>query len=91
MAICYNRHRYSQLFTSLPDDQGGEGRHKCCGCAYEQGLQQGFKRSSQAWVDLDSLPESQAGTVRHKSPKAAYAKGYNDGMMASYDKPSKAG
>ncbi|NGH07123.1 hypothetical protein CHR54_21360 [Serratia marcescens] len=91
MAICYHRHRYSPMFVQLPEDQGGSGRHKCCGCAYEQGFQHGFNRSPQVWVDLDALPDSQAGTVRHKSPQAAYAKGYNDGVLASYNQSSIAG
>ncbi|HHQ6629520.1 TPA: hypothetical protein ACSTL1_000937 [Serratia fonticola] len=91
MTICYNRHRYSPVFVQLPEDQGGFGRHKCCGCAYEQGFQHGLIRSSQVWVNLEALPESQAGTVRHKSPQAAYAKGYSDGMMASYSQSHMAG
>ncbi|MFT4271381.1 MAG: hypothetical protein QM578_10245 [Pantoea sp.] len=88
MTICYSRHRYNPRFNALPDDQGGEGRHKCCGCAYEQGFQAGLARSNQAWVDLESLPFSQAGTVRHKSPQAAFAEGYRDGVRASYGKAS---
>ncbi|MBP1036156.1 hypothetical protein J8631_11375 [Serratia fonticola] len=91
MTICYNRHWYSSVFVQLPEDQGGFGRHKCCGCAYEQGFQHGLIRSSQVWVNLEALPESQAGTVRHKSPQAAYAKGYSDGMMASYSQSHMAG
>lgn len=84
MTICYKQHRYSHKFISLPDDQGGEGRHKCCGCAYEQGYNEGLARSGQPWVDLSALPDSQAGTVRHKSPQAAFAEGYRDGMQDSY-------
>lgn len=84
MSICYNSHRYAPVFAQLPEDQGGEGRHKCCGCAYQQGYRQGLLRSSQAWVNLEALPESQAGTVRHKSPQAAFAQGYRDGVQDSY-------
>ena len=84
MTICNKQHRYSHKFISLPDDQGGEGRHKCCGCAYEQGYNEGLTRSGQPWVDLSALPDSQAGTVRHKSPQAAFAEGYRDGMQDSY-------
>ncbi|MBC3219097.1 hypothetical protein [Serratia fonticola] len=91
MSICKKTHRYWDFMTNLPEDQGGVGRHKCCGCAYEQGFQHGLVRSSQVWVNLEALPESQAGTVRHKSPQAAYAKGYSDGMMASYSQSHMAG
>lgn len=86
MTVCYNQHRYNQEFINLPDDQGGEGRHKCCGCAYAQGYEAGSSRSGQLWVNLSALPESQAGTVRHKSPQAAFAEGYRDGIRDSYQK-----
>ncbi|PXW43465.1 hypothetical protein DFO54_111151 [Erwinia sp. AG740] len=84
MSICHKSHRYHPFFSRLPDDQGGEGRHKCCGCAYNQGYQAGFTRSDQVWVNLSDLPDSQAGTVRHKSPQAAFAEGYRNGMRDSY-------
>lgn len=84
MSICKHAHRHDEKFTLLPDDQGGHGRHRCCGCAYEKGFQAGIYRSENLVLDLDSLPESQAGTVRHKSPHAAFAKGYYDGVAASY-------
>lgn len=84
MARCTDQHRYWDFFEHLPDDQGGIGRHKCCGCAYEKGYQAGLIRSEILNIDLDSLHESQAGTVRHKSPHSAYAQGYLDGITASY-------
>lgn len=84
MSICQNNHRYLPLFELLPDDQGGVGRHKCSGCAYEQGYNAGITRSNQAWVNLELLPDSQAGTVRHKSPQAAFAEGYRQGIFDSY-------
>jgi len=67
-----------------PHDQGGKGRHKCCGCAYDRGYQEGLNRSENLNLDLNSLPESQAGNVRHKSPHAVYAQGYYDGIRDSY-------
>ena len=76
MTICKLSHRYNTLFISLPHDQGGEGRHKCCGCAYDQGYRAGLARTGQVWVDLAALSDSQAGTVRHKSTQAAFADGY---------------
>ncbi|WP_231669290.1 hypothetical protein [Klebsiella variicola] len=84
MPICKQAHRYNTIFISLPHDQGGEGRHKCCGCAYDQGYCAGLARTGQVWVDLTALPDSQAGTVRHKSPQAAFAEGYRDGVRDSY-------
>ena len=84
MTICNSVHREWPFFESLPHDQGGAGRHKCSGCAYERGYQAGLDRTEQFNIDIDSLPESQAGTVRHKSPHAAFAMGYQDGVHASY-------
>jgi hypothetical protein len=83
MSICHKSHRYAAGFASLPEDQGGIGRHKCAGCAYEQGYQDGFHRKEQLDLVLESLPDSQAGTVRHRSPHAAYELGYQDGTKAS--------
>ena len=84
MSSCHDQHRYWDFFEVLPDDQGGAGRHRCCGCAYEKGYQAGMNRDEKLNIDLDSLHESQAGTVRHKSPHAAFAQGYLDGVTASY-------
>lgn len=85
MSKCTDEHRYWDFFEQLPDDQGGDGRHKCCGCAYEKGYRAGLTRDETLRIDLDSLHESQAGTVRHKSPHAAYAQGYLDGVTQSYN------
>ena len=85
MPKCSDEHRYWDFFEQLPDDQGGDGRHKCCGCAYEKGYRAGLTRDETLRIDLDSLHESQAGTVRHKSPHAAYAQGYLDGVTQSYN------
>lgn len=81
---CAAEHRYDPRFESLPDDQGGTGRHKCSGCAYERGFLAGLNRQEKIDMNLQELSESQAGTVRHKSPHAAYALGYLDGISASY-------
>ena len=81
---CQSDHRYWPTFESLPTDQGGAGRHKCAGCAYEAGFQDGLARKESIHIDLDSLPDCQAGVVRHKSPHAAYAQGYFDGVHKSY-------
>ena len=82
--ICDSEHRHHDFFESLPNDQGGHGRHKCAGCAYNQGLEAGKLRLESIEIDLDSLPESQASVVRHKSPHAAFALGYFHGVHKSY-------
>lgn len=84
--ICKHAHRHDPRFEALPDDQGGDGRHKCAACAYERGYRDGLARKEVLYLSLDTLPESQAGTVRHKSPHAAYAMGYLDGVRAFYEK-----
>jgi hypothetical protein len=81
---CQKPHRDSPEFESLPTDQGGKGRHKCAGCAYDAGLGSGLNLEESVELKLDNLRESQAGTVRHKSPHAAWAKGYLDGVALSY-------
>lgn len=83
---CQKEHRYYSDFESLPHDQSQfNGRHKCAGCAYDEGYFLGIERQSFISVDFDSLPDSQAGTVRHRSVQAAFAKGYLDGILASYE------
>ena len=88
--ICKKAHRYSKDLEDLPEDQGGHGRHRCAGCAYERGLADGRQRKEQIDLGLDNLPKSQAGTVRHLSPHAAYARGYLDGVRESYGEGPKA-
>ena len=82
---CRKNHRYAITFRTLPVDQGGFGRHKCAGCAYDRGLRDGLRRRERININLNTLPDSQAGTVRHKSPHAAYALGYLHGVKQSYD------
>ena len=82
--VCNKDHRFWPVFESLPNDQGGHGRHKCPGCAYESGFKAGQERIEHIDIKLDELSESQAGIVRHKSPHAAFAMGYLHGVHASY-------
>lgn len=82
--VCTKNHRFDPQHNGLPEDQGGVGRHKCAGCAYDKGYEDGLIRKEQISIDLNLLPDSQAGTVRHKSPHAAYAQGYLDGVRDSY-------
>jgi hypothetical protein len=83
---CHKDHRHWKTFEALPTDQGGKGRHRCAGCAYEKGFEDGLTREETLTLNLDGLPESQAGFVRHKSPHAAYALGYYDGVRKSYER-----
>lgn len=83
--LCTQKHRYYALFQELPNDQGGNGRHKCAACAYERGLALGLKLIENIDIDLNTLPESQAGVVRHKSPHAAFALGYLEGVNIFYN------
>jgi len=81
MPICKRSHRYWAVLDELPDDQGGDGRHRCAGCAYELGLAAGRAGGAVLEFDPASLDFSQAGTARHKSPTAAWALGYVHGVM----------
>lgn len=40
---CKEQHRYNPLFDSLPDEQGGNGRHKSVPEAYDLGYKTGLK------------------------------------------------
>lgn len=82
--FCSSDHRYNAAFRNLPFDQGGIGRHKCPGCAYDRGFAAGLVRNESPLMEFDSLPESQAGEVRHRSPHAGWALGYLDGVRQSY-------
>ncbi len=84
MTICSKNHRYQGLFEDLPTDQGGIGRHKCAGCAYDRGHDAGARRDEEIELSLETLPGSQAGAVRHKSTVAAFALGYYEGALSSY-------
>jgi len=82
---CNQDHRYNIMYNTLPEDQGGSGRHKFAGCAYDAGFQLGLLRQENLSMNLNSLPVSQAGTVRHRSPHTAFAQGYLDGVRESYN------
>ena len=71
-----------ELLDSLPICQGGLGRHKCAGCAYEKGLEDGRNKKMVININviLGNLPESQALPQRHKDPHIAYIEGYLDGL-----------
>lgn len=79
MSVCNKNHRYNSAFEQLPHDQGGDGRHKCAGCAYEIGYTDGFNDNSKQKIENLDLPFSQAGTVRHKDTQSAYDLGYTKG------------
>ncbi|WPU30323.1 hypothetical protein SIO17_14530 [Pseudoalteromonas piscicida] len=82
---CQKKHRYDSSFENLPSDQSQfNGRHKCAGCAYDEGRTLGLARAKSLNINYNNLPDSQAGTVRHKSVQAAFAQGYLDGVLASY-------
>lgn len=40
-----NRSQLDQTMAVLPDNQAGEGRHKCPYCAYEVGFKRGFRKA----------------------------------------------
>lgn len=73
------------ILNGLSDGQYKAGRHKCAGCAYELGYQDGLKRIEQINIEqrMQSLDDSQAGPQRHKSAQEAYALGYKNGLASS--------
>jgi hypothetical protein len=80
--ICKLDHRENQMFSILPEGQAySEGRHKCAGCAYDQGYADGLA-GYEPHFRPEEIDFSQAGVVRHKSALASYNMGYTDGMRA---------
>ena len=78
MPVCQSNHRYLPSLEGLPDSQAGAGRHRCAGCAYEQGYDDGFEGRGRQ-PDLEQWSDSQAGTGRHRDVWAAYDLGYGLG------------
>ena len=78
MPLCQSEHRYLPSLEELPDSQGGSGRHKCAGCAFQQGYDDGLEGRGRQ-INSDSLLDSQAGTGRHKDIWGAYDLGYDLG------------
>ena len=78
--ICQREHRYLPDLEHLPDSQAGAGRHRCAGCAYQQGYDHAFEGHAHNF-DADSLDDSQAGTGRHKDVQAAYNLGFSHGLQ----------
>lgn len=76
---CNKGHRHNPSFNLLPENQGGFGRHKCTGCAFEKGFIDGFN-NNKPYLDENTLPFSQAGTGRHKDVQTAYINGYQLGQ-----------
>lgn len=68
----------NDIFKILTYEQGGDGRHKCCGCAYELGFKNGFNNTLSS---IDQIPYSQSGLGRHKSITEAYHMGMKQGMI----------
>jgi hypothetical protein len=82
--VCDKKHsEISEKLAELPKGQGGNGRHKCAGCAYEKGYKDAKEKIEKIDLGeiLNSLDDSQAGEGRHKNAEAAYIKGYYDGLI----------
>ena len=75
-----NEHRLEALEEH---QMHGNGRHKCCQCAYNQGYQQGRALLTNVSLNIDTLGNSQAERDgRHKSVHQAFSLGYADGVQA---------
>ncbi|MGI9256435.1 MAG: hypothetical protein ACR2PY_05820 [Salinispira sp.] len=75
--LCNKDHsNIAHILEDIKQDQGGNTRHQCAGCAYEMGFEHGQKNMLS---DEYQLPKSQRGIQRHKSPVDAFARGIQDG------------
>jgi len=79
---CNKQHRYDEKFKDLPYSQDNQhnARHRCTGCAYEEGIKDAINKKPMAKVLSSHIPESQAGAGRHKDAYEAYILGYKDGL-----------
>ena len=85
--ICKKAHRHDPFFEPLPEDQCDPARHRCDGCAYEAGYNQG-KRGERRIFSPENLPFSQAGYVRHRAAEEAFELGYSAGEQERLQKES---
>ena len=76
--LCQDNHRYLPVLADLPDSQAGTGRHRCAGCAYQQGYDRAIAGHAPNF-DANALNDSQAGTGRHKDVHYAYNLGFSHG------------
>ena len=79
--LCTKDHsNIRSILEEITKDQGGQVRHICAGCAYDQGYKHGQQNISPNF-NVDIIPDSQADRAkqRHRSPNIAYARGYVDG------------
>ena len=78
------------MLTHLPDNQGGSGRHKCCVCAYHQGLQDSSSKKKYSYETcqhgkkapaslFSHLQVNQGGYGRHRCVICAYDEGFKSG------------
>ena len=90
MKWCTIDHKYGERFEDLEFDEDSfkeYAKHKCVGCAYDQGYDDG-SHGRPRHLNLDTINFTTAEIVRHKSPKAAYDMGYDEGF-ANYSKSDR--
>lgn len=83
---CNKDHTQSDSFVkTLRVSQGTFERHKCASCAYEQGLENGIRKTLHFDVEsfITNLDESQKGDRRHKSALEAYTLGFFHGLSGA--------
>ena len=80
-----------QVLSELSESQAGPERHRCCQCAYQQGLQDAQRGWQPTASDIrrckhgrvarlsafKKIHENQGGIQRHKCAVCAYAKGFD--------------
>lgn len=80
---CEKEHLEADLIVEdLPISQGSFERHKCASCAYEKGLENGYKKILNFNLEdfISNLDESQKGLRRHRSAIEAYTLGFFHGL-----------
>ena len=77
-----NHANLEDILSNIKHDQGGGSRHKCAGCAYNEGYKLGKEGTTEYDLKkiIDKLPFSQKLPERHRDPKEAFAEGYRHGL-----------
>lgn len=89
MACKKDHSKIDSIIKDLKINQGGFGRHKCAGCAYEKGVENGNNLILNFNLEsyILSLDENQKGVHRHKDPVEAYTLGFLHGLNGPQNHP----
>lgn len=80
-----NHDNITDIIIELSQSQSGAGRHKCAGCAYEEGFRLGLEGKTKEPFNkvAELILFNQSGVFRHKNVREAYDIGFKKGKEKS--------